>query len=71
VVADLNTDLDSATLVLSRVHEDLEDAHARIAALEAKLEGRNPPEAQVLDIAVSPRHKRILYGALASITRLL
>jgi hypothetical protein len=27
---------------LSRVSEKLEDAHARIAALEAQLEGRNP-----------------------------
>jgi hypothetical protein len=35
VVAGLSTDLDSATLDLSRVHLELEDAHARIAALEA------------------------------------
>jgi hypothetical protein len=35
VVDGLNTDLDSATLDLSRVHLELEDAHARIAALEA------------------------------------
>jgi hypothetical protein len=42
VVAGLNTDLDSATLDLSRVHLELEDAHARIAALEAQLEGRDP-----------------------------
>jgi hypothetical protein len=35
VVAGLNTDLDSATLDLSRVHLKLEDAHARIAALES------------------------------------
>jgi hypothetical protein len=33
VVASLNIDLDSATLDLSRVHEEHEDAHARIAAL--------------------------------------
>jgi hypothetical protein len=71
VVAGLNTDLDCATLDLSRVHEDLEDAHARITALEAQLEGRNPPEAQVLAIVVSPPHKRIHYGAPGSITRLL
>jgi hypothetical protein len=45
VVADLNTDLDSATLDLSRVHLELEDAHARIAALEALLQGQDPPEA--------------------------
>jgi hypothetical protein len=37
VVAGLNTDLDSATLDLSKVHEELEDAHARIAAVEAQL----------------------------------
>jgi hypothetical protein len=42
VVAGLNTDLDSATLDLSRVHLELEDAHARIAALEAQLDGRIP-----------------------------
>jgi hypothetical protein len=35
VVVGLNTDLESATLDLSRVHLELEDAHARIAALEA------------------------------------
>jgi hypothetical protein len=35
VVAGLSTDLDSATLDLSRVHLELEDAHARIATLEA------------------------------------
>jgi hypothetical protein len=45
VVVGLNTDLDSATLDLSRVQEELEDAHARIASLEAQLEVRNPPEA--------------------------
>jgi hypothetical protein len=54
VVAGLNTDLDSATLDLSRIHEELEDAHASIAALEAQLEGRNPLEVQVPAIAMSP-----------------
>jgi hypothetical protein len=34
VLAGLNNDLDSATLDLSRVHLELEDAHARIVALE-------------------------------------
>jgi hypothetical protein len=53
VVAGLNTNLDSATLDLSRIHEELEDAHARIATLDAQLEGRYPPEAQVHDIVVS------------------
>jgi hypothetical protein len=45
VVAGLNTDLDSATLDLYRVHLELENAHARIAALEAQLQGLDPPEA--------------------------
>jgi hypothetical protein len=54
VVACLNTDLDSATLDLSRVHLELEDAHARIAAVEAQLDGRNPPEVQVPAMALSP-----------------
>jgi hypothetical protein len=71
VVAGLNTDLDSATLDLSRVHLELEDAHARIAALEALLQGRDPSEAQVPAIALSPPRKRIRYEELGSITRLL
>jgi hypothetical protein len=71
VVAGLNTDLDSATLDLSRVHLELEDAHERIAALEAQLEGRNPPEVQVPAMALSPPRKRICYGELGSITMLL
>jgi hypothetical protein len=71
VVAGLNTDLDSATLDLSRVHLELEDAHARIAALEALLQGQDPPEAQVPAMALSPPRKRIRYGEPGSITRLL
>jgi hypothetical protein len=71
VVASLNTDLDSATLDLSRVHLELEDAHARIAALEAQLQGWDPPEAQVPAMALSPPHKRIRYWEPGSITRLL
>jgi hypothetical protein len=71
VVASLNTDLNSVTLDLSRVHLELEDAHARIAALEAQLQGRDPPEAQVPTMALSPPRKRIHYGEPVSITRLL
>jgi hypothetical protein len=71
VVAGLNTDLDSATLDLFRVHLELEDAHARIAALEALLQGRDPPEAQVPAMTLSPTRKRIRYGEPGSITRLL
>jgi hypothetical protein len=71
VVADLNTDLDSATLDLSRVHLELEDAHTRIAALASQREGRDPLEAQVPVMAFSTPRKRIRYGEPGSITRLL
>jgi hypothetical protein len=71
VVAGLNTDQDSATLDLSMVHLELEDAHARIAALEAQLDGRNPPEVQVPAMALSPPRKRIRYIEPSFITRLL
>jgi hypothetical protein len=71
VVAGLNTDLDSAVLELSRVHLELKDAHVRIATLEAQLEGRDPPEAQVPAMTLSPPRKRIRYGEQGCITRLL
>jgi hypothetical protein len=71
VVAGLNTDLDSATLDLYRVHLELENAHARIAALEAQLQGPDPPEAQVPAMALSPPRKRLRYGEPGSVTRLL
>jgi hypothetical protein len=71
VVAGLNTDLDSATLDLSRVHLELENAHARIAALEAQLQGLDPPKAQVPAMALSPPRKRLRYGEPESFTRLL
>ena len=70
-MADLNTDLDSATLDLSRVHLELENAHARIAALEAQLQGLDLPEAQVPTVALSPPRKRLRYGEPGSVTRLL
>jgi hypothetical protein len=66
VVAGLNTDLD-----LYRVHLELENAHARIAALEAQLQGLDPPEAQVPAVALSPPRKRLRYGEPGSVTRLL
>jgi hypothetical protein len=71
VVAGLNTDLDSATLDLYSVHLELENAHARIAALEAQLQGLDPPEAQVPVVALSPPRKRLRYGEPGSVTRLL
>jgi hypothetical protein len=71
VVAGLNTDLDSATLDLYRVHLELENAQARIAALEAQLQGLDSPEAQVPAMALSPPRKRLRYGEPGSVTRLL
>jgi hypothetical protein len=47
-VAGLNTELDSATLDLSRIHEEVEDTHVRIASLEAQLEGKSLPELKSL-----------------------
>jgi hypothetical protein len=70
-VAGLNIDLDSATLDLYRVHLELENAHARIVALEAQLQGLDPSEAQVPAMALSPPRKRLRYGEPGSVTRLL
>ena len=70
-MAGLNTDIDSATLDISMVHLELEDVHARIAALEAQLQGRDLPEAQVPAMALSPPRKRLRYGEPGSVTRLL
>jgi hypothetical protein len=50
---------------------ELEDAHARIATLEAQLDGRNPPEVQVPAMALSPPCKRIHYGEPGFVTRVL
>jgi hypothetical protein len=49
----------------------LENAHARIAALEAQLQGLDPPEAQVPVMVLSPPRKRLRYGEPGSVTRLL
>jgi hypothetical protein len=70
-VAGLNTDLDSATLDLYRVHLELENAHARIATLEVQLQGLDPPEAQDPAMALPPPRKRLRYGEPGSVTRLL
>jgi hypothetical protein len=70
-VAGLNTDLDSATLDLYRVHLELENAHARIVVLEAQLQGLDPPEAQDPAMTLSPPRKRPRYGEPGSVTRLL
>jgi BMFP domain-containing protein YqiC len=57
VVAGLNSDMNSATLEILKMHEKLEEAHARIAELEAQLEGMEPPEVEVPISALSPPRK--------------
>ncbi|CAO2146145.1 unnamed protein product [Urochloa humidicola] len=73
VVAALNTDHDNATTELSYTYHRLQDAHARIAQLEAQLAGQAPPE-NTIEIscpAESPPRKRLRYGESGSVTGLL
>jgi peptidoglycan hydrolase CwlO-like protein len=44
VTAALNTDLEGATAELDRTHQELQNAQARIAQLQAELAGQQPPE---------------------------
>jgi hypothetical protein len=44
VTAALNTNLEGASAELDRYHEELQNAQARIAQLEAQLLGQQPPE---------------------------
>jgi hypothetical protein len=43
VTAALNTDLEGVTSELEQTHDELKDAYARIAQLEAERDGREPP----------------------------
>ncbi|CAN6324342.1 unnamed protein product [Urochloa humidicola] len=73
VTAVLNTDLDNATTELAKTHDQLEEAYAKIARLEAQLAGQEPP-APIDEIpcpAASPPRKRLRYGAPGSTTGLL
>ncbi|CAN6207583.1 unnamed protein product [Urochloa humidicola] len=73
VTAALNTDLDNATTELAKTHDQLEEAYAKIARLEAQLAGQEPP-ASIDEIpcpAASPPRKRLRYGAPGSTTGLL
>jgi hypothetical protein len=73
VTAALNTDLEGVTSELEQTHDELKDAYARIAQLEAECEGREPPIQ--LDVtpfpAESPPRKRLRYGSSSATTGLL
>jgi hypothetical protein len=71
VTAALNTDLEGATAELDRYHEELQNAQARIAQLEAQLAGQQPPkEAMSYKPTASPPHKKLRYGTTEATTRL-
>jgi hypothetical protein len=71
VTAALNTDLEGATTEMDRYHEELQAAQARIAYLEAQLDGQRPPqEAMPYQTTPSPPHKRLHYGTTEATTRL-
>ncbi|CAN6195140.1 unnamed protein product [Urochloa humidicola] len=73
VVATLNTDHDNATTELSYTYHRLQDAHAKIAQLEAQLNGQAPPvnTTEISCPAESPPRKRLRYGESGSVTGLL
>ncbi|CAO2209817.1 unnamed protein product [Urochloa humidicola] len=73
VTVTLNTDLDNATTELAKTHDQLEEAYAKIARLEAQLAGQEPPVQtnEVSCPAASPPRKRLRYGAPGSTTSLL
>ncbi|CAN6362746.1 unnamed protein product [Urochloa humidicola] len=69
----LNTDLDNATTELAKTHDQLEEAYAKIARLEAQLARQEPPAPidEILCPAASPPRKRLRYSAHGSTTGLL
>jgi hypothetical protein len=71
VTAALNTDLEGATSELDRYHEELQNAQARIAQLEAQLAGKQPPEeAMSYSSTASPPCKKLRYGTPGATSRL-
>jgi hypothetical protein len=71
VTAALNTDFEGATAELDRTHQELQNAQARIAQLEAQLAGQQPPEeAEASCRSRSPPRKRLRYGTPAGTTSL-
>jgi hypothetical protein len=70
VTATLNTDLEGATTELDMTHEELQNAQAMIAQLEAQLASQQPPkEATPFCPTASPPCKRLRYGAPEATTR--
>jgi hypothetical protein len=65
VTSALNTDLEGATTEMDRYHEELQTAHARIAYLEAQLDGQRPPQEVIpYQITTSPPRKKLHYGTI-------
>jgi hypothetical protein len=73
VTAALNTDLEGVTSELEHTHDELKEAYARIAQLEAEHDGRElPVQPDVTPFpAESPRRKRLRYGSSSATTGLL
>jgi hypothetical protein len=71
LTAALNTDLYGATVELDMTHRELQNAHARIAELEAQFAGQQPhEEAEASCLSRSPPRKRLRYGTPGATTRL-
>jgi hypothetical protein len=71
VTAALNTDLEGATNKIDRYHEELQTAPARIAYLEAQLDGQRPPqEVMLYQTTASTPCKKLCYGTAEATTRL-
>jgi hypothetical protein len=73
VTAALNTDPEGVTSELEQTHDELKDAYARIAQMEAERDGREPPVQpdETPFPAESPPHKRPRYGSSSATTGLL
>jgi hypothetical protein len=73
VTAALNIDLEGVTSELEQTHDELKDAYARIAQLEAERDGREPPVEldETPFPAESPPRKRLRYGSSSATTGLL
>jgi hypothetical protein len=73
VTAALNTDLEGVTSELEQTHDELKDAYARVAQLEAECDGREPPVQpdETPFPAESPPRRRLRYGSSSPTTGLL
>jgi hypothetical protein len=71
VTAALNTDLEGATTELDRYHEEMQNAQARIAQLEAQLATQQPPkEAMPYSSTASPPRNKLCYSTPEATTHL-